>query len=144
MKQNHIDQAIESFGQMLKNIEATKAATPFDFKEVTDKIEEIVKAIPYNSISGDQIAGGKIKSFSSTGIDDSASQPTLSVKNGTIEAPSATIPALKGRVFIEDSLVANEITVLKDLTVSGVLRANVEVNYADFLNAFQSRRYRRT
>ena len=133
MKQNHIDQAIESFGQMLKNIESTKAATPFDFKEVTDKIEEIVKAIPYNSISGDQIAGGKIKSFSSTGIDDSASQPTLSVKNGTIEAPSATIPALKGRVFIEDSLVANEITVLKDLTVSGVLRANVEVNYADFL-----------
>lgn len=133
MKQNHIDQAIETFGQMLKNIEATKAETPFDIKEVTDKIGEIVKAIPYNSISGDQIAGGKIKNFASTGIADSATQPTLVVKNGTVEAPSATIPALKGRVFVEDSLVANEVTVLKDLTVSGVLRANVEVNYADFL-----------
>jgi len=36
-------------------------------------------------------------------------------------------------VFVEENLVANELTVLKDLTVSGVLRANVEVNYADFL-----------
>ena len=133
MKQNQIDQVLESLGQTLKNIESTKAATPFDIKDVTDKIGDIVKAIPYNSISGDQIAGGKIKSFASTGIQDSAAEPTLLIKNGTIEAPSATIPALKGRVFVEESLIANEITVLKDLTVSGVLRANVEVNYADFL-----------
>ena len=133
MKQNHIDQVLESLGQTLKSIEAAKAATPFDIKEVTDKIADIVKSIPYNSISGDQIAGGKIKSFSSVGIQDSAAETTLVVKNGTIEAPSATIPALKGRVFVEENLVANELTVLKDLTVSGVLRANVEVNYADFL-----------
>ena len=126
MKQNHIDQVLESLGQTLKNIESTKAATPFDIKDVTDKIGDIVKSIPYNSISGDQIAGGKIKSFSSTGIQDSAAGPTLFVKNGTIEAPSATIPALKGRVFVEENLIANELTVLKDLTVSGVLRANVE------------------
>jgi len=133
MKQNHIDHVLESLGQTLKNIEATKAATPFDIKDVTDHIGDIVKAIPYNSISGDQIAGGRIKSFASTGIQDSAAEATLFVKNGTIEVPSATIPALKGRVFVEETLIANELTVLKDLTVSGVLRANVEVNYADFL-----------
>lgn len=138
MKETSIDQIVSGLGQTLKTL-AEKSNQPVDLTAVIANIPEIVKNIPYGSVSGDQVSGGQIKNFSSSGIKDSATKPVLNVTNTGIETEAAKINLLNGNVTVEETLVAKNITVTKDLTVSGILRANVDVNYNDLIKRIPQR-----
>jgi hypothetical protein len=138
MKHSDIDQVLDGLKNTLKTM-AQNSVEGVDFKTVLSKVDEIVKSIPYGAISGDQISGGTIKNFSSSGIKDSATLPILKISDNGIDTHSAKIPNLKGSVTVEENIVSKSITVLEDLTVSGVLRANVDINYADLIKRIPQR-----
>lgn len=138
MKQTDIDQALDSIKNLLKSVERT-ATESVSLETVLSKSQEIVKSIPYGAISGDQISGGTIKNFASSGIKDSATGTVIRVTDNGADIISARIPNIKGSVTVEENVVAKTMTVLEDLTVSGVLRANVEINYADLIKRIPQR-----
>lgn len=70
------------------------------------------KIIPYRSLSGDHIYGGKIVNFSSTGITDSSNQTSLFVTERGISTKSIVAESID-----------NDITVNGNLTVTEQIRA---------------------
>ena len=72
---------------------------------------KVFESAPTN-FSGDQINGGMITNFSSTGIKDNASSVTLVVTDGKITVPSMSVNTIDGNV-----------TVRGDVKVYGVLDA---------------------
>jgi hypothetical protein len=138
MKPEQIDQALEGLKLTLKTL-SQESSPGIDFKSILKRVNEIVDSIPYGAISGDQVTGGTIKNFNSSGIKDSATKTIVKVTDEQVEIPVIKVPNLKGSVTIEDGLVAKNITVLNDLTVSGVLRANVDVDYGAIIKRIPQR-----
>jgi hypothetical protein len=136
MEQN-IDQILAGLGQTLKTLEQKNTAV--DYTAVIENIAEIVKNIPYRSLSGDHITGGTIQNFKSIGIEDTARTTRLKVTENGIEAEAAKINQILGSTRIQDTLVAGSVTVVNDLTVSGTLRAKIDVNYDDILTRIPKR-----
>lgn len=138
MKPEQIDQALEGLKITLKNL-AQESSPGIDFRSILKKIDEIVEAIPYGSISGDKISGGTIKNFSSSGIKDSSTRQILKITDELIDVPAIKVPTIKSSVTVEDNLISKNITVLNDLTVSGILRANVDVDYTAMIKKIPQR-----
>jgi hypothetical protein len=67
-----------------------------------------------NEISGDLVSGGTIRNFTSTGIQDHASMPSLVVTDGKIAVSKATIGTLEGNTVVRG-----------DLKVYGILDAGM-------------------
>jgi len=65
-------------------------------------------------VSGDQVSGGTIADFSSTGISDQATKPTLVVTDGNIKVDSITVPSITGNTTIKG-----------DVKVYGILDAGM-------------------
>ena len=87
--------------------------------------------IPDQSISGNKIAGGVVTRFSSTGIQDLASKPSLIVTDETITVNSVNTSNLNGNVSVNGNLAVKgsvdfteNIQFLKDLFIGGNLTAN--------------------
>lgn len=138
MKHSEIDQITASLSTALKTLEE-KARTGENI-ELTDKqISKIVRKIPYGGLTGDQISGGRINNFSSTGISDDANNTILTVTNEGIVTHNASIKTIKGNVTVEETLTAGSAVIVGDLTVSGTLRANVEVDTQKFLRTLPDR-----
>jgi len=55
-------------------------------------------------ISGDQISGGTITNFSSTGIQDNATATTVVVTDGKLTVPSITVNTVEGNVTIRGDI----------------------------------------
>ena len=90
MKHSEIDQITASLSTALKTLEE-KARTGENI-ELTDKqISKIVRKIPYGGLTGDQISGGRINNFSSTGISDDANNTILTVTNEGIVTHNAKL-----------------------------------------------------
>mgnify|MGYP006270562395 CR=1 FL=1 len=136
MEQN-IDQILDSLGKTLKNLEQKNTAV--DYTAVIENIAEIIKSIPYRALSGDHISGGTIQNFKSIGIDDTARTTRLKVTENGIETEAAKIDLILGSTRVQDNLVAGSVTVVNDLTVSGTLRAKIDVNYDDILTRLPKR-----
>ena len=80
-----------------------------------------------DSLSGDQIHGGKISAFSSLGIRDEATKQVLVINNEGVVADYITVATIRGDTTIEN-----------DLNVGGTIKATkIEVNeiQADVRNA---------
>jgi len=138
MKHSDIDQLTSSLSVALKTLE--EKASNGNSVELTNKqISKIVRQIPYAGISGDQISGGKITNFNSIGISDDASNTILTITNEGIKAHNADINNLKGNVTVEKELIAESAIITGDLTVSGMLRANVEVDTQKLLRTIPDR-----
>lgn len=131
MKKTSIDQALESLGETIKTLAEVKPP------EIN--YQEVVKNIPFRSLSGDHLHGGTARNFASTGIKDSATDKILTITDQGLEVKQAKIPKLSGDVEVEKRLVADNAVIKNDLTVSGVLRANVEVNYQDIIKKIPNR-----
>jgi hypothetical protein len=136
MEHINIEKVANDLGTVLKALYESQQSQqkPLD-------IAEIIRSIPYGSLSGDQVLGGKIKNFSSLGITDSATNTVLTVSNQGIASPRATIPELAGNVTVEKTLIAQDATIIGDLTVSGTLRANVEVDYIKLIKQIPQRSF---
>lgn len=98
MNKTNIDQALAALADALKSQEPDSFLT---------SPKEFIKKIPFRSLSGDHINGGKIQNFASTGITDIASKTQLTVKDDG--------------VYIKN-LKAEHV---EDFTVSGTLKTNV-------------------
>jgi len=138
MKHSDIDQLTSSLSVALKTLEE-KASNGSSVELTNKQISKIIRQIPYAGLSGDQVSGGKVTNFSSTGISDDASNTILTVTNDGITVNNADINTLKGNVTVEQELVANSAVVTGDLTVSGTLRANVEVDTQKLLRTIPDR-----
>ncbi len=131
MKQNDLDQILGNLSDAIKTM-ADKPVPTVDY-------QEIVKNIPQRSLSADLLHGGTARNFSSTGIKDSASITVLDVKDSGIEVQRATIPKIVGSVDVEHRLTAESAVITKDLTVSGVLRANLDLDYFELVKKIPKR-----
>ncbi len=83
--------------------------------------------IENDSLSGDQIHGGKISAFSSSGIRDQATRQILVVQNDGIVADYLTVATIRGDTIVEN-----------DLNVGGTIKATkleVDEIKADVRNA---------
>lgn len=104
-----IDQALATLALALKDLEPTPLV--IDYREV-------VKCLPLRALSGDHIAGGIIRNFSSSGITDTAMTEQL-----TVNEQGVTIPTLNV------ATVTDDVTFKKSVTVEGTVRVHrLEVN----------------
>lgn len=112
MSKNNIDQVLAALGDEIKAI--AQAGSP-DAKEIARKL-------PFRSLSGDHINGGKIHNFSSSGISDKSTTEQIIVAdngvtvkkfaegfkvNGNIEVEDAQIKVLKADVVQANSIIGN-------------------------------------
>lgn len=98
MNKNNIDQALAALGDALKSMEPDS---------VLSSPKELVKRIPFRSLSGDHINGGTVHNFASLGISDQASKTQITVKDDG--------------VYIRNLKTEK----VDDLTVSGTLKAEI-------------------
>jgi hypothetical protein len=70
-------------------------------------IKEIARKMPFRSLSGDHISGGKIQNFASTGITDTAVKTQLTVNNDGVTVKN---------LFVEN---------IDNLTVTGTLKTKI-------------------
>lgn len=75
MNKPTVEQAVSAL------VDALKGEQP---KTFLDNPKEFVKKIPFRSLSGDHLNGGKIQNFSSSGIQDHAGQTQLEVRDDGI------------------------------------------------------------
>lgn len=97
MNKTNIDQALAALGDALKGMEPDSISSP----------KELIKKIPFRSLSGDHINGGTVHNFASLGISDQASKTQITVKDDG--------------VYVRN-LKAEHVD---DLTVSGILKTNI-------------------
>jgi hypothetical protein len=98
MNKTNIDQALAALADALKSQDPDNFLTnPKDF----------IKQIPFRSLTGDHINGGKVLNFASSGITDQASKPQIVIK--------------------DDGVHINNLKTehVDDFTVLGTLKANV-------------------
>jgi hypothetical protein len=112
---SNIDKALAYLGSSLKTLAENSQAT-IDLKTLP-------KQLPKRSLSGDHINGGKILNFSSSGIEDQANTTQLCVSDAGVSIKSLKIESIKGSLYVEQSLNA------ENLTVTGTVTANkLQVN----------------
>ena len=106
--------------------------------------KQILEKLPFRSLSGDHINGGKIHNFSSSGITDKATAEQLTLSdsgvavkqfsagftvNGNIQAEDARVKVLKADVIQADNIIgtieyANDVPIVftgKDIVGKGML-----------------------
>jgi hypothetical protein len=110
--------------------------------EISSK--QILEKLPFRSLSGDHINGGKIHNFSCSGISDKATTEQLTISdagvavkqfsagftvNGNIQAEDARVKVLKADVIQADNIIgtieyANDVPIVftgKDIVGKGML-----------------------
>jgi hypothetical protein len=98
MNKTNIDQALAALADALKSQDPDSFLTnPKDF----------IKQIPFRSLSGDHLDGGKVLNFASSGITDQASKPQIVIKDDGVHI---------------NNLKTDHVD---DFTVLGTLKANV-------------------
>jgi hypothetical protein len=95
MNKTNIDQALAALADALKGQDPDSFLT---------SPKEFIKKIPFRSLSGDHINGGKIQNFASTGIADQASTQQLLLKDDGVHITSLTVD------HIQDLGVAGTVT----------------------------------
>lgn len=138
MKHSDIDNILSQLGSTLKDLE-TRTQDMAGSRLSGKQINQILDSIPKGGISGDLISGGKIQNFNSIGINDNATNTMLTITDEGIKAHNADINNIKGSVAVEQNLTANNVIVANDLTVSGVLRANIDIDYSKFFKKIPDR-----
>jgi hypothetical protein len=131
---NNINNILAALGDEINGI-AQKSAPD---------LKEIARKLPFRSLTGDHINGGKIQNFSSAGITDKATVEQLSLTdngvavkkfsegftvNGNIQAEDARVKVLKADVIQADTIVgkieyANDVPIVfsgKDIEGKGIL-----------------------
>jgi len=102
MNKTNLDQALAALSDALKSTD------PNSFLE---NPKDFVKKIPFRSLSGDHINGGKIINFSSSGISDKASKEQITISdNGLVISKFSQGFSVDGNIHT-NSLSANNIVV---------------------------------
>jgi hypothetical protein len=86
MNKTNIDQALAALADALKSQEPDSFLT---------SPKEFVKKIPFRSLSGDHINGGKVQNFASAGITDQASKQQLLLNDDGVHITSLTVNSIE-------------------------------------------------
>jgi hypothetical protein len=103
MAENNLDKALAFLGTSLQSL-VQQANGPVDLDHLHTRIAK-------RSLSGDQITGGTITSFASSGIKDEATKQQIIVKDSGVELGVISVGQVKGNLAVENSITAKSITV---------------------------------
>jgi len=103
MAENNLDKALAYLGTSLQTL-VQQANGPVDLNHLHTKIAK-------RSLSGDQITGGTITSFASSGIKDEATKQQITVKDSGVEFGTISIEQVKGNLTVENAITARSIIV---------------------------------
>jgi hypothetical protein len=109
MNKTNIDQALAALADALKSQEPDSFLT---------NPKEFVKKIPFRSLSGDHINGGKVQNFASAGITDQATRQQLLLKDDGVHITSLTVDKvqdLKINGTLTASIVKTDILEVKEI-----------------------------
>lgn len=99
MNKNNIDQALAALADALKSQGDSHSLTP----------SEIAKKLPFRSLSGDHIVGGKIAKFASAGITDIATKEQISVDDAGVTIANLSVKNILGSLKIQETVTADQI-----------------------------------
>jgi hypothetical protein len=99
MNKTNIDQALAALADALKSQEPDSFLT---------SPKEFIKKIPFRSLSGDHINGGKIQNFASTGIGDTATKQQLTVSDNGVQIANLIVNHIEN-LTVADTLTATSI-----------------------------------
>jgi hypothetical protein len=99
MNKNNIDQALAALADALKSQSDTGVLTPSEF----------AKKIPFRSLSGDHIVGGKIVKFSSTGITDSATTEQIIINDSSVTVNNLSVKNVIGSLKVQETVIADSV-----------------------------------
>ena len=101
MNNTNIDQALAALADAIKSQnEEVALNTPSAF----------VKKLPWRSLSGDHINGGKILNFSSTGITDKSTKEQISISDDRVSVKFLSVDKVKGSILVEEEITSKNIT----------------------------------
>jgi hypothetical protein len=103
MAENNLDKALAYLGTSLTSL-VQQANGPVDLDHLHTKIAK-------RSLSGDQITGGTITNFASSGIKDEATSQQISIKDSGVEIKNISVGLVKGDLSVENSITTKSITV---------------------------------
>jgi hypothetical protein len=103
MAENNLDKAIAYLGTSLQTL-VQQANGPVDLDHLHTRIAK-------RSLSGDQITGGTITSFASSGIKDEATKQQITVKDSGVELGVISVGQVKGNLAVENSITAKSMIV---------------------------------
>jgi hypothetical protein len=114
MNKTNIDQALAALADALKGMEPDSFLT---------SPKEFVKKIPFRSLSGDHINGGKIQNFASAGISDSATKQQLTVSDNGVQISNLKVDRIQD-LTVTDTITAN--TIKTDILEVKEIRADIK------------------
>jgi len=120
MNKNNIDQALAALADALKSQSDTGALTPSEF----------AKKIPFRSLSGDHIVGGKIAKFASAGITDSATKEQVTVDDTGVTVNNLSVKNVLGSVKIQETVTAKNVeadVITVDVLNVKKIKADIEI-----------------
>ena len=120
MAKNKIDQALEDLASAIKS----QPKGILDFPPL-----ELIRKIPFRSLSGDHINGGKILNFSSSGILDESKSCQIKISDQGVTIAKLSADSIKGSVTIEDTLEAK--TVVADVIKAKEIKADIKFEKED-------------
>lgn len=103
MAENNLDKALAYLGTSLQSL-VQQANGPVELDHLHTKIAK-------RSLSGDQITGGTITNFASSGIKDEATKQQITVKDTGVELGTIAVGLVKGDLSVENSIKTKSITV---------------------------------
>lgn len=103
MAENNLDKALAYLGTSLQTL-VQQANGPVELDHLHTKIAK-------RSLSGDQITGGTITNFASSGIKDEATKQQITIKDSGVEFGTVSVEKVKGNLAVENSVTAKSITV---------------------------------
>ena len=115
MNRTNIDQALAALGDALKGQEPPPI-----------NILQLVSQIPDRSLTGNHINGGKITSFSSTGIVDTATSPKLKVTDNAVTIENLNVSSIVSNAEFKGDINVHGTARIKTLEVES-LSANVNI-----------------
>ena len=99
MNKNNIDQALAALADALKSQSDTGSLNPAEF----------IKKLPWRSLSGDHISGGKIAKFSSAGITDSSSREQILIDDTGVTITNLTAKNIAGSLKVQETIFSNQV-----------------------------------
>ena len=122
MNKKNLDQALAALADALKSDDPDNAViTPSEF----------AKRIPWRSLSGDHIFGGKVLGFSSAGITDKATAQQILITDDVVSITALKVNEVQGAVTFEDiNAKVIKADVIEAGTIIGDIKFEKDVNVA--------------
>lgn len=116
MNRKHLDQALAQLADALESQDVSK--------NTIDPLDLVTK-IPDRSINGNQINGGKILNFSSSGIKDNAKKTQITISEDGTHISKLSVDNIAGNLNVDGDINAKTVSV--DILIAKELKADIQL-----------------